>query len=95
MDIAQFITKLQVEVYAFKACPAENIDRGYISRNSKLVWDCHQSLVKLDELNRVQLVSVSDNSEIDGNETTHQLAKMGSEPACGTSTGVAKKAVRD
>jgi hypothetical protein len=26
--------------------------------NSKLVWDCHQSLVKLAEHNRIQLVWV-------------------------------------
>ena len=36
--------------------------------NSKLEWDCHQSLVKLTERNRVQLVRVPGNMGIDGNE---------------------------
>jgi hypothetical protein len=32
--------------------------------NSKLVWDCHQSLVKLAIHNRVQLVWVEDTWEL-------------------------------
>jgi ribonuclease HI len=36
--------------------------------NSKLVWDCHQSLVKLAEHNRIQLVWVLGHMGIHGNE---------------------------
>lgn len=38
--------------------------------NSKLVWDCHNSLMKLAEHNRVQLIWVPGRIEIDGNETS-------------------------
>jgi len=34
--------------------------------NSKLVWYCHQSLVKLAELNRIQLVWMPGHMGIDG-----------------------------
>jgi ribonuclease HI len=46
--------------------------------NSKLVWDCHQCLVKLAEQNRIQLVWVPGHMGIDGNETADQLARQGS-----------------
>jgi ribonuclease HI len=36
--------------------------------NSKLVWDCHQSLMRLAEHNRVQLIWVPGHMGIDGNE---------------------------
>jgi ribonuclease HI len=69
---------------------------------SKLVWDCHQSLMQLAEHNRVQLIWEPGHLEIDGNDMADQLAKLasespfiGSEPVCGVSVGVAKKAVRD
>jgi ribonuclease HI len=42
--------------------------------NSKLVWECHQSLVKLAEHNRIQLVWVPGHMGIAGNETADQLA---------------------
>jgi hypothetical protein len=65
--------------------------------NLKLLWDCHQSLLKLAKHNRVQLILV-----IEGNETTDQLAKLGaecpligSELALGISAEISKKAVRD
>jgi ribonuclease HI len=97
-------------VYATKACTDENIDRNiYILSDSqaaikaldkyqitsKLVWDCHQSLMQLGKHNRVQLIWELGHEGIVGNETADQLARTGSEPACGISVGVAKKAVRD
>jgi len=36
--------------------------------NSNFVCICHQFLVKLEEHNRIQLVSVPGHMEIDGNE---------------------------
>jgi ribonuclease HI len=70
--------------------------------NSKLVWDCHQSLTQLAEHNRVQLIWVPGHEGIEGHEVAEKLAKLGSEcpfigpePACGISAGIVKKAVRD
>jgi hypothetical protein len=69
---------------------------------SKLVWDFHQSLIQLAKHNRVQLKWVPCHEDIVGNETADQLARTGPEhpfirpePACGTSIGVAKEAVKD
>jgi hypothetical protein len=69
---------------------------------SKLVWDCHQSLVQLAEHNRVQLTWEPGHEGIEGNEIANQVAKLGSEcpfmgpePACGISAGITKTAVRD
>jgi len=42
--------------------------------NSELLWECHNSLVKLAEHNRVQPIWVPVNMGIDGNETGDQLA---------------------
>jgi ribonuclease HI len=75
---------------------------GSFQINSKLVRDCHQSLVKLAEHNRIQLVWVPGHMGIDGNEIPDQLAREGSShaligprPALGTSAKVAKGANRD
>jgi hypothetical protein len=69
---------------------------------SKLVWDCHQSLIQLARHNRVQLIWVPGHEGTVGDETADQLARTGSEhlfigpePTCGISVGVAKKSVRD
>jgi hypothetical protein len=58
--------------------------------------------VKLAEHNRVQLIWEQGNEGTECNETANQLAKLesecpliGSEPTCGTSAGISKKAVRD
>jgi len=51
---------------------------GSFQINSKLVWESHQSLVKLAENNRMQLVWVPGNMGIDGNETAYQLATQDS-----------------
>jgi ribonuclease HI len=67
---------------------------------SKLVWDCHQSLIQLARHNRVQLVWVPGQEGIAGNETADLLERTGSEhpftgpePACSISIGAAKRAV--
>ena len=46
-------------------------------KNSKLIWDCHQSLVKLAEHKRIQLVCKPGHMGIDGKETANQLPKLG------------------
>jgi ribonuclease HI len=46
--------------------------------NSKLVWDCHQSLMKVAEHKRIQLVRVHGHMGIDGHEMDEQLARQGS-----------------
>jgi ribonuclease HI len=48
--------------------------RNNFQINSKLVWYCHQSLKRLAEHNRVQLIWVPGHMGIDGNEMADQLA---------------------
>jgi ribonuclease HI len=43
--------------------------------NSELFWDCHQSMVKLTEYDRIQLVRVPGNMGIYGNEIADELAR--------------------
>jgi ribonuclease HI len=69
--------------------------------NSKLVWDCHQSLMRLAQHNRVQLIWVLGHMGIDGNEMADRLARQGSsrpfigpEPALGISTKIAREVIR-
>ena len=41
--------------------------------NSELIWDCHQSLVKLAEYNRIQLMCMLGHMGNDVNEISDQL----------------------
>ena len=45
---------------------------------SKLVWVCHQSMLKLAECNRVQPVRVPEHLSIDGKKIAAHLAREGS-----------------
>ena len=70
--------------------------------NFKLVWDCHQSLTKLAEHNRIQLVLMPGHTWFDGIEIADQSMRHGSshplvgpDPAFGISTKVATGVNRD
>jgi hypothetical protein len=65
----------------FQGCNDSKVDIKALDTfqiNSKLIWDCHQSPVKLAECNRIQLVWVPGYTGIDGNEIADQLAMQGS-----------------
>ena len=73
-------------------------------KNSKLVWDCHQPLVKLVGHKTVQPILLPGHTGIDGYEIADQLATEGSsypltepqpEPALGILVNVAKGVIRD
>jgi hypothetical protein len=66
--------------------------------SSELVWNCHQSFMKLAECNRFQMLWVPDHTGIEGYKNGDQLAKIGSECpflgpelACGMAVGVVRK----
>jgi hypothetical protein len=61
------ISKSQAAIKAFDS----------LEINSNLVRYCHQSLVKLAELNRIQLVWMPGHMGIDGNETADELTRQG------------------
>jgi hypothetical protein len=48
--LRQYTTVFQTEMYAIRACAAENIDRGYRNRNIYIVtWGLTARIVKPDE----------------------------------------------
>jgi ribonuclease HI len=84
-------------IYILTDCQADIKDLDSLQINSKLFWDCHQSLVKLAEHKRIQLVWVPGHMGIDGNETADQSARQGSShsligPQC--ALGISAKVAR-
>ena len=86
-------------IYIFSDSQAALKSLGSCQFNSKLVWDCHLSLVELATSNKVQLCWIPGHSGISGNETVDLLAKkgacesfLGPEPACGLPMCTAKMA---
>jgi ribonuclease HI len=70
--------------------------------NSKLVWDCHQSMLKLAECNRIQLVWVPKHKVMYGNQIADELAKESAShsltqpgPALGISADVGRRVIWD
>lgn len=70
--------------------------------NSALVWDCHQSLVKLAEYNRIQLICMLGHMGNDVNEISDQLDTdssshllIGLEPTIGIFAKVATRLITD
>jgi ribonuclease HI len=75
-DIENGFTGRNIYIFSNSQAAIKALDSFQI--NSKLVWDCHQSLVKLAEHNRIQLVWVPGHMLIDGNKIADQLARQGS-----------------
>jgi hypothetical protein len=70
--------------------------------SSKLVWEDHQSMVKLGEGYRIQLVWVPRHMRIDGNERACELAKESAshsliepEPVLGISADIGGGVIRE
>jgi hypothetical protein len=54
-----------------------------------------ENIIQLAKHNKSPTETGAGHESIAGNERADQVARTGPEPACGISTGVAKKAVRD
>jgi hypothetical protein len=75
-NIEKSYTGRNIYILADSQAAIKALDNFHI--NSKLVRGFHQSLVKLAEHNRLQLVWVPGHMGIDGNERADQLARQGS-----------------
>jgi ribonuclease HI len=64
--LKEAIEKRNIYILSDSQAAIKALDRSKI--NSELVWDCHQSLMKLAEHNRVQLIRVPGHSGIICNE---------------------------
>ena len=68
-----------IHILSYSQAAIKTLDSFQI--NSKIVWDCHQSLVKVTEHNRIQMVWVPGHIGINGNETADELVRQGSSHA--------------
>jgi len=75
-NIGKNYTGGNMYILSDRQAAVKTLDSSHI--NSKLVWDCHQSMMKLAEHNRIQLVWVPRHMGIDGNEIAGQLNWQGS-----------------
>jgi ribonuclease HI len=66
-------TSRNIYVLSNSQAAIKALDRFHM--NSKLYWDCLQSLVRLAEYNRIQLVGVPGHTGIDRNEIADELAR--------------------
>jgi ribonuclease HI len=88
-------------VYIFSDSQAAVKALNNFQINSKLDWNCHQSLRRLTEHNRVQMIWVPGHLGIDGHEKADQLARqdssrpfIGPEPVLGISAKIAREVIR-
>jgi ribonuclease HI len=104
-------TAFQAEIYVTKVCIMDYMEKCYKDRNIYILSDSqeaikalnnfHQSLVKLAQHNRTQLIWVPGHMGIDGNAMADQLPRQGSlhpligpELALGISTKVTREMIR-
>jgi hypothetical protein len=65
-----------VYILSYRQAAMKALDSFHI--NSKLVWDCHQSMMKLAKHNRIQQIWVPGHMGVDENEIAGQLTWQGS-----------------
>jgi hypothetical protein len=73
-NIEKSYTGKNIYILSYSQAAIKALDSFKI--NSKLAWDCHQSLMKLKENNRIQLVLVLRHIGINGNEIANELARL-------------------